>query len=98
MNLNLTFVAPGWWNTDLNEYEGPSSSVICALMAELDAVKLVWEALQRFPDGAKNAFSPGKLTKRAQSKKDSNAAVTPTEVMINSLKFQKMRYCVKWRG
>lgn len=46
MTLILTFVAPGCWNTDLNEYEGPSSSIICALMAELDAVKLVWVALQ----------------------------------------------------
>ena len=71
MTLNLTFVAPGCWNTDLNEYEGPSNSVICALMAELDAVKLLWVALQRFPDGAKNAFSPGKLTKGMPSKKDS---------------------------
>ena len=71
MTLNLTFVAPGCWNTDLNEYEGPSNSVICALMAELDAVKLLWVALQRFPDGAKNAFSPGKLTKRMPSKKNS---------------------------
>ena len=60
MTLNLTFVAPGWCNTDLNEYEGPSSSVICALMAELDAVKLFWVALQWFPDGVKNAFSPCK--------------------------------------
>lgn len=71
MTLILTFVAPGCWNTDLKEYEGPSSSIICALMAELDAVKLVWVALQWFPDGAKNAFSPGKLTKRMPSKKDS---------------------------
>ena len=61
-------MAPGWWNTDLNEYEGPSSSVICALIAELDAVKLVWVALQWFPDGAKNAFSPGILTKKMKSK------------------------------
>lgn len=91
-------MAPGCWNTDLNEYEGPSSSVICALMAELDAVKLAWVALQRFPDGAKNAFSPGKLTKRMQSKKDSNAVLTPGEVKINSLKVQKNRQYLKWRG
>ena len=69
MTLDLTFVAPGCWNTDLKEYEVPSSSVICALMAELDAVKLVWVALQRFPDGAKNAFSPGKLQKECNQKR-----------------------------
>lgn len=53
-------MAPGMWNTDLNEYDDPSSSTICALMAELDAVKVVWAAFQRFPDGAKNAFSPSR--------------------------------------
>ena len=93
-------MAPGCLNTDLNKYEGPSSSVICALMAEPDAVKLVWVALQWFPDGAKNAFSPGKLSKRMQSKKDSNAVLTPSEIKINNLNFLKheaQKYlCCTW--
>lgn len=33
-------------------------------MAELNAVKLTWDEVWRFPDGFKNAFSPVKVIRK----------------------------------
>ena len=71
LTITLTFVAPGKWNTVLNEFGDPSSSTMWALMAELNAVKLTWDEVWRFPDGFKNAFSPVKVIRKR------NGNITP---------------------